>query len=412
MNVPDRYDPNDPRLESWIPVPAGHDFLIQNLPLGIFEAGGHGPRPGVAIGDFVLDLEEIGLLYGETLNGFLALGPAAWRALRQRVSWLLNAENPALRDDAAGRARVLYLAADVTMRVPVSIGDYVDFYSSLEHAANVGRMFRDPANPLLPNWRHLPVGYHGKSGTVVVSGTPVRRPMGQISADNITPSFGASQRLDIELETGFVIGRDTPLGAPLPVEEAEGAIFGVVLLNDWSARDIQRWEYQPLGPFLGKSFATSISPWIVSLDALEPFRVAGPPQEPRPLDYLRHDGPHNFDIHLEVLLQPAGLEPVSICRTNFRQMYWSMAQQLAHLTSNGAGVRRGDLCGSGTVSGAEPDSYGSLLELAWNGTKPLELSGGLRRSFLEDGDTVILRGWCERDYRIGFGECRGTIVPA
>ena len=412
MNMPERYDPNDPRLEGWIPVPEGHDFPIQNLPLGIFEGGGHGPRPGVAIGDFVLDLEELGFLYGETLNEFLALGPAAWRALRKQVSWLLNAENPALRDDSAARAKALYLAGDVTMRVPVAVGDYVDFYSSLEHASNVGKMFRDPANPLLPNWRYLPAGYHGKSGTVVVSGTPVRRPWGQLSADNKTAKFGPSQRLDIELETGFIIGRTTELGIPIPIAEAESAIFGVVLLNDWSARDIQRWEYQPLGPFLGKSFATSISPWVVTLDALAPFRVIGPVQDPRPLEYLQMDGPQHYDIELEVLLEPAGQEPVSICRTNFRQMYWSMAQQMAHLTSNGASVRCGDLCGSGTVSGQEPGSYGSLLEAAWNGTKPLELPGGVQRSFLEDGDTVILRGWCEGEYRIGFGECRGTIVPA
>ncbi len=390
------YQPNDPALRSWVPVPAAHDFPIQNLPLGIFTKAGKDPRPGVRIGDHILDLAELGLLEGDSLNGLMERGPAAWSELRLRVSWLLNEENPELRD----RPRGLVSVKDAEMHMPARVGDYVDFYSSLEHATNVGRMFRDPANPLLPNWRWLPIGYHGKSGTVTVSGASVRRPKGQLSRDNQTAVFAPCRRLDIELETGFFIGANR--------------VFGMVLLNDWSARDVQRWEYQPLGPFLSKSFLTSISPWVVTMEALEPFRVPGPPQDPKPLDHLRVPEPRNYDIHLEVWLKPAGApRATSICSTNFRHMYWSMEQQLKHLTSNGAPVRSGDLCGSGTVSGAGPGSFGSLLELAWNGTQPLMLETGEERSFLEDGDTVTMRGWCEgAGYRVGFGEVVGTVVPA
>jgi fumarylacetoacetase len=274
-------------------------------------------------------------------------------------------------------------------------------------------MFRDPQNPLLPNWRWLPIGYHGKAGTVRVSGTPVRRPQGQLTPDGQTAGFGPTRRLDIELETAFLVGPAVEAGRGLSTAEAGEAIFGMVLLNDWSARDIQRWEYQPLGPFLGKSFLTTISPWVVTMDALRPFRCCGPKQDPPPLEYLRQDEPRNYDIHLEAWLQPAGAaEPSRIARTNFRYMYWSMAQQLAHLTSNGASLRPGDLCGSGTISGPDPDSFGSLLELSWNGARPLRLSSGVERSFLEDGDTVTLRGWCEGGVRIGFGEATGAVQPA
>jgi fumarylacetoacetase len=410
--MPD-YNPTDPSLRSWVAVAPAHDFPIQNLPFGIFEAIGRGPRPAVAIGDHVLDLAELGLLEGDTLNALMERGPAAWRNLRARISNLLRHDNSELRDDAARISRALLPARDVALHLPCAIGDYVDFYSSIEHATNVGRMFRDPSNPLLPNWRWLPVGYHGKSGTVHVSGTPVRRPSGQLSANNETALFAPSKRLDIELETGFFVGRNTNLGEPLTIAAARDAIFGMVLLNDWSARDIQRWEYQPLGPFLGKSFLTSISPWVVTMDALEPFRVAGPAQEPPVLPYLAEPEPRGYDITLEVWLQPAGSpDSTRICRTNFRTMYWSMTQQIAHMTSNGASVRCGDLCGSGTVSGPTPDSFGSLLELAWNGAKPLQLPGGIQRTFLEDGDTVILKGYGEGAVRIGFGEVSGTVVPA
>jgi fumarylacetoacetase len=405
------YNPNDPGLRSWVPVEPGHDFPIQNLPLGIFATAAGDIRPGVAVGDSVLDLAELGLLEGDSLNPFFARGRAAWRLLREEVSWLLNAANPELRDDAPRIKRSLLPQSQLEMRLPAVIGDYVDFYSSLEHATNVGKMFRDPSNPLLPNWRWLPIGYHGRAGTVAVSGTPVRRPRGQITTDNETASFGPTRRLDIELELAFFTGAP---GACVAVGEAEERIAGVVLMNDWSARDIQRWEYVPLGPFLGKSFLTSVSPWVVSLDALEPFRVVGPPQDPEPLPYLRQGELRNFDIELEVLLHASGApREVRICRTNFKHMYWSMAQQLTHLTSNGATIRPGDLCGSGTISGPESGSFGSLLELTWNGTRPLQLPVGIERKFLEDGDTVILRGWCDNgSTRIGMGEVRGTIHPA
>jgi fumarylacetoacetase len=393
------YHPNDAGIRSWLPVPEGHDFPIQNLPFGVFRTAERAARPGVALGDFIVDLAELRLLEGDSLNGLMEAPRERWSELRRQVSWLLNKENPELRDDAAKVRRCVVPAADAEILLPAKIGDYVDFYSSIEHATNVGKMFRDPANPLLPNWRWLPVGYHGKSGTVRASGAPVVRPKGQLSSDNLSAVFAPSRRLDIELETGFFLG-------------ASG-IFGVVLLNDWSARDMQRWEYQPLGPFLSKSFITSISPWVVTMDALEPFRVEGPLQEPTPLPHLRVEQPSAYDIHLEVWLQPAGAPCATrICRTNFRHMYWSMEQQLAHLVSNGAAVRAGDLCGSGTVSGGEPGSFGSLLELAWNGTKPLKLDTGEERSFLEDGDTVVLNGWCEAlGVRIGFGEVRGTVMP-
>jgi len=407
------YNPNDPRHRSWIEVPPGHDFPIQNLPFGAFSAPGRGTRAGVAIGDWVLDLAEVGFLDAPNLNPLLEEGPDAWKALRQRVSWLLHEDNPELRDNPSRQKDLLLRRQDVEMCVPVRIGDYVDFYSSLDHATNVGKMFRDPSNPLLPNWKHLPVGYHGRSGTVIAAGTPVKRPKGQLCSDDRNPVYAPTRRLDIELETAFVIGQGSELGVPVPVAEASSLIFGLVLLNDWSARDIQRWEYQPLGPFLGKSFATSISPWVVTLDALEPFRVPAPHQDPAPLPYLAGGDQPHYGIHLEVLLKtPQMDEPFSICRTDFRHLYWTMSQQLAHLTSNGASVRPGDLCGSGTISGPDPDSFGSLLELTWNGTKPLALPTGETRSFLEDGDTVILRGWCEGSYRIGFGELRTQVLAA
>lgn len=392
------YQPNDPTLKSWVPTPPDHPFPLQNLPFGIFAPRPGDPRPGVAIGDHVLDLAELGLLEGDSLNALMAQGPAAWRGLRAKISWLLNADNPELRDQPGS---ALHRTEDVELLLPARIGDYVDFYSSLEHATNVGSMFRDPSNPLLPNWRWLPIGYHGKSGTIALSGTPVRRPMGQLTADNQTAAYAPCRRLDIELETGFFLGTHTD-------------IFGLVLLNDWSARDIQRWEYQPLGPFLAKSFLTSISPWVVTLDALEPFRVDGPRQQPEPLPHLQTPEPRNYDLHLEVWFQPAAAPRATcIARTNFRHMYWSMSQQLQHLTSNGAPVRPGDLCGSGTISGPTPDSYGSLLELAWNGTRPLTLDTGETRTFLEDGDTVTLRGWCQgAGYRIGLGDVTGQVVPA
>ena len=421
---------HDPKLKSWIDSANTDttDFPIQNLPYGIFStAQDLAPRAGVAIGDAILDLavlEAAGLLKlpspasvfnRDSLNDFIALGKSAWSEVRAQVSALLEKDNSRLRDDAALRARALVAQADARMHLPVTIPGYTDFYSSKEHATNVGAMFRDPKNALLPNWTELPVAYNGRASSVIVSGTPVRRPMGQIKLPGQDrPIYSACRKLDIELETGFIVGRGNALGEPIPCAEAEEHIFGMVLLNDWSARDIQTWEYVPLGPFNAKTFATTISPWIVTLEALEPFRVAGPTQEPEPLEYLRHEGPHAFDIQLEARMRPQdAAQATTVCRTNFRHLYWSMAQQLAHHTVSGCNTRVGDLMGSGTISGPTPDSFGSLLELTWNGKNPLTLEGGVTRSFIEDGDELILAGWAQGEgYRVGFGECRGTVLPA
>jgi fumarylacetoacetase len=416
-------------LRSWVPVPPDSHFPIQNLPFGVFRRG---PTDracvGVAIGDRVLDLtalEEAGLLDVPALGGrrvcgagrlneVLALGRTAWSAVRARVSRLLAADEPALRDDAALVARVLVPQADVRMALPAEIGDYTDFYSSRDHATNVGSMFRGPANALMPNWLHLPVAYHGRASSLVVSGTDVRRPCGQSKPENApAPVFGPSRLLDFELEVGALVGPGNELGRPIPVARAEEQVFGLVLVNDWSARDIQTWEYQPLGPFLAKNFSTTVSPWVVTLEALEPFRVHGPAQDPEPLPYLRTANT-TFDIRLEVLLQsPKMGRPQQIALSNFKYLYWSLAQQVAHHTVNGCNLRPGDLLASGTISGPTPDSCGSMLELAWRGTRPLALSSGEQRSFLQDGDRLTLTGWCEGPgYRIGFGECTGVVLPA
>lgn len=421
-------DPNDPRRRSFVPVAVDSHFPIQNLPFGIVSTPADPERRvGVAIGDRVLDLSVIaaaGLLPAEAdadvftqgcLNPFITRGPAVWRAVRAAVSHLLDAGTPTLRDDAALRARALVPMTDARMHLPVEVGGYTDFYSSRHHAANVGRMFRGTDKPLLPNWLHLPVAYNGRASSVVVSGTPIPRPLGQtIAPGEEAPRFGPCAKLDFELETAFVVGVGNPLGVPVPVDDAESRIFGVVLLNDWSARDIQQWEYAPLGPFNAKSFGTSISPWVVTLDALEPFRVPGPVQEPAPLPYLRAQGAHAFDVALEVALRPAGDDrTTTVCRSNLRHLYWSMAQQLAHHTVSGCNTRVGDLMASGTISGPEPESFASLLELTWNGRDPLTLAGGVTRTFLEDGDAVTITGWCQGDgYRVGFGAVGGRILPA
>jgi fumarylacetoacetase len=420
----------DPALRSWVPVPPESHFPIQNLPYGIFRPRpGDFPRVGVAIGDHVLDLaavEAAGLfdtpalrgraVFGQpTLNDFLALGRPAWREARAAVSRLLRRDEPALRDNADLRASALVRAADVELLLPVEIGDYTDFYSSREHATNVGVMMRGPDNALQPNWLHLPVAYHGRASSVVVSGTDVRRPKGQMKADDApAPTFGPTRSLDFELEMGFFVGPGNALGQPIPVEQAPDHIFGLVLVNDWSARDVQRWEYVPLGPFLAKNFVTTISPWVVTLDAMAPFRTAGPKQEPAPLPYLRSPGDWAFDVRLEVLLQTATMDsPHVLCRSNAKYLYWNVCQQLAHHAVNGCNLRPGDLLASGTISGPTPDSYGSLLELAWKGTKPIELPNGERRVFLQDGDRVTLTGWCQgQGYRVGFGEATGRVLPA
>src|SRR5262249_45401168 len=400
----------DSTLRSFIPVAPESHFPIQNLPYGVFQRRSeHTPAIGVAIGDFVLDLaflDEQNLLsthslagrrvfVERTLNAFMSLGPAAWREAREKISQLLRDDEPTLRDNAPLRERALVPMADLQMLLPVEIGDYSDFYSSREHASNVGAMLRGPDKALMPNWLHLPVAYHGRASSVVVSGTDIHRPLGQTKADDADrPILGPSRNVDFELETGFFIGPGNHLGEPIPIERAPEHIFGVVLVNDWSARDIQKWEYVPLGPFLAKNFATSISPWIVPMDALEPFRTAGPVQEPQPLPYLQTTGDWSYDIRLEAWLQSEQLDqPCCISRSNFRYLYWNLCQQLAHHTVNGCNVRPGDLLASGTISGPTPESYGSLLELAWKGTRPLTLPNGDQRSFLQDGDCLSLTAW-------------------
>ncbi len=417
----------DKELRSWIPVPAGSDFPIQNIPFGIGSWNGGPPVPVTRIGDRVVDLSilaEAGLLDGTgiareaflapQLNDAMRNGKSGMRKLRERLIELLSEDNAELRDDNDLREDALLAAGQVKMMLPVQIGDYTDFYSSREHATNVGSMFRDPANALLPNWLHLPVGYHGRASSIIPSGTPIRRPMGQTRPDpNAPPVFGPTKQLDLELEVAFVTFDGKPLGERITTAEAEDHIFGLLLFNDWSARDIQAWEYVPLGPFLAKNFASSVSPWIVTLDALGPFRVAGPAQDPQPLPYLRSAGDHSFDIRLEASLLPEGGKENIICRTNFKHMYWSMTQQLAHHTVNGCNIRCGDLMASGTISGPTEDSYGSMLELTWRGTKPLKLDDGSERKFIQDGDTIILRGHCEKDgLRIGFGEVSAKVLPA
>ena len=410
--------------QSFIAVAENSDFPLQNLPYGVFQPQDEHARVGVAIGAEVLDLaalEAADLLptgaqnvFGQTsLNAFIALGRPVWQQVRVRLQQLLSADCAELRDNAALRAKAFYPQASVSMLLPIEVPGYTDFYSSKEHAYNVGCMFRDPKNALMPNWSELPVGYNGRASSVVVSGTDLVRPSGQIKLPNEErPVFSACRKLDFELETGFIVGKATALGETIAIEEAENHIFGMVLLNDWSARDIQQWEYVPLGPFNAKTFGTSISPWVVTLEALEPFRCASPVQEPQPLPYLRENTANNYDIHLQVAIAADGSETV-ISNTNFKHMYWSMMQQLTHHSITGCNMRVGDLMGSGTISGPEKDSRGSLLELTWNTTEPLTLVNGEQRGFLEDGDTVIMRGHCQKDgLRIGFGEVRGTVLPA
>ncbi len=419
--------PNDPSLRAFIDVDPTSDFPIQNLPYGVFSTAGlPTPRAGVAIGDYVLDLWELeqncrldvgnlGVFAAPTLNPFMALGPKVWSQTRARISELLRDDNPELRDNDDLRARTLVPMANARLHLPIAVSGYTDFYSSKEHATNVGVMFRGKDNALQPNWLHMPIGYNGRASTVVVSGTRVRRPRGQLKPPNAEhPSFGPCKRLDFELEIGAVIGQGSPMGQMLTEAQAEAMIFGFVLLNDWSARDIQQWEYVPLGPFQGKAFATSISPWVVTREALEPFRLDGPRQDPAPLPYLRQVKPNNYDLELEVGLRAASMnEAQRICHTNFKYMYWSSVQQLVHHACCGCAMNVGDLLGSGTISGPEKSQRGSLLEISWNATEPIELASGIVRTFLEDGDSLVMRGWCQGDgYRVGFGEVEGTILPA
>lgn len=418
---------NDPALRSWIAVPADSDFPIQNIPFGICKPEGKAPRVATIIGDSVIDLATLAnegyfsnidishsVFQQPFLNDFMALGKATTRAVRARISELFRSDNTTLAGNTEVLARVLYSVKEVELLMPVQVGDYTDFYSSREHATNVGTMFRDPDNALLPNWLHLPVGYHGRASSIVVSGTDFHRPKGQQKPNpEEPPVFGPCKLLDFELEMAFVIGKETQMGQSISTGEAEDYIFGLALFNDWSARDIQKWEYVPLGPFLAKNFCSTVSPWIVTLDALEPFRTEGYEQDPEVLPYLKYEGKDNYDIKLQAAIQPEGGKPHVVCNSNFKHMYWTMKQQLAHHTVNGCNVKVGDMCASGTISGPTPDSYGSMLELSWRGTKPVAMPDGSERKFIKDGDTVILRGWGEANgVRIGFGECAGKLLPA
>jgi fumarylacetoacetase len=415
-------------LKSFVDIGPDSHFPIQNLPFGVFKPRQGTARVGVAIGELIVDLsvlEELGYFSSpefqnrhpfsqDSLNQFLALGRPAWRRAREVLQRLLDAEVPALRDDTRLRERVFHRQHDVTMQLPARIGNYTDFYSSYYHAHNVGTMLRGPDNALMPNWKWLPVAYHGRASSVVVSGTDVRRPQGQTKApDAAAPTFGPTKSLDYELEVAFLIGPGNSLGQRVPIERALDHILGFVLMNDWSARDIQAWEYQPLGPFLAKNFCTSISPWVVTLEALEPFRRSLPAQEPPPLSYLRLTNDFTFDIQFEARLQTASMtEPHVITRTSFQNLYWSVSQQVAHHTVSGCNLQPGDLLASGTISGTTEKSRGCMLELTWRGANPLRLPNGETRKWLEDGDRLSITGWCEGDsYRVGFGEVAGQVLP-
>lgn len=418
---------NDPNKISWVPIPEHSDFPIQNLPFGIYNDSDVKHHACVAIGDELADLHalsEMGYLdglgfdpvdfAGPFLNPMMKKGKAAVRKLRDQLSDLFDKNNAKLRDNKTHREQILKSRESVKMKLPVQVGDYTDFYSSIEHATNVGTMFRDPDNALLPNWKHIPVGYHGRSSSIIVSGEPIRRPKGQTRPnDDEPPVFGATRLLDFELEMAFVTYDGKPLGESISTAEADDYIFGMLLFNDWSARDIQKWEYVPLGPFLAKNFASSVSPWIVTLDALEPFRTPGTKQEPKVLPYLEYQGDKNIDINLEVAIKPDSADESIVSKSNFKYMYWNMNQQLAHHTVNGCNIRCGDMLASGTISGKEPSSYGSMLEITWRGTKPVKLNDGSERKFINDGDTVIMRGHCQKAHlRIGFGEVHTKVLPA
>lgn len=402
-------------------IAADSHFSIHNLPFGIFSTTDRSARPGVAIGEYIIDLQALAskgvfdfdtsVFESAVLNDFIALGKPITKAVREQLQkWLRDPQSVL----AQNQDQLLVAQKEAQMHLPLTIGDYTDFYSSIEHATNVGIMFRDPANALFPNWKHLPVGYHGRASSIVVSGTPVRRPKGQVLPKDATaPVFQASGRLDFELEMAFVTGKPNAMGTSITTDAAEDHIFGMMLFNDWSARDIQKWEYVPLGPFLAKNFASTVSPWIVTLEALEPFRVAGPKQDPAVLPYLQFQGNKNYDIQLEVSITPEGSTPKTVCRSNFKYMYWNMAQQLAHHTVNGCNIEVGDLLASGTISGAEEDSFGSMLELAWMGTKPLSMPDGSTRTFIQDGDVVSMTGWAQKDdIKVGFGEVTAAVLPA
>ena len=411
-------------MKSWLKVSSKSDFSIYNLPFGIFSTNKKNKRIGVAIGDHVIDLHacnsldlfkdlniESHVFKNSFLNNFIELGKEITSKVREIIQSELTNDNSLIKHNS----NCIIPIDSVEMHLPVNIGDYTDFYSSIEHASNIGSMFRDPSNPLLPNWKHLPVGYHGRASSIIVSGKNIHRPKGQIMPlDSETPIYSSSNRVDFELEMGYIIGKNSSLGSSISTTNAEDYIFGKVLFNDWSARDIQKWEYVPLGPFLGKSFASSISPWVVTMEALDPFRVAGPTQEPNVLDYLKFDGLKNYDINLSVSITPedSNIESI-VCNSNFKYMYWNMNQQIAHHTVNGCNLNVGDMMASGTISGHTKDSYGSMLELSWGGKNPIELKDGSTRTFINDMDTVIMKGYCEKNnIRVGFGEVKSKILPS
>ncbi|MEQ8303752.1 MAG: fumarylacetoacetase [Cyclobacteriaceae bacterium] len=417
---------NNPNLKSWLEIPPDSDFPIQNIPFGIFKTRYLSAVAGAAIGNYVLDLVSLhengffdsldlpqGIFNQRYLNSFIALGRVKTGAVRERISELLQHDNKDLQNNIAAREMALISMSEVEMLMPIQVPNYTDFYSSEDHARNVGSLFRDPDNALFPNWKHLPVGYHGRASSIVVSGTPIHRPRGQVKPpDAEVPKFTPSQKLDFELEMAFITCTNTEMGTSIPVGDAEENIFGLVLFNDWSARDIQQWEYVPLGPFLGKNFGSTISPWIVTMDALETFRVDSPKQEPEVLAYLQSKGKKSFDVALEVALKVNDNE-YPVANSNFKYLYWNMSQQLAHHTVNGCNVQVGDMYASGTISGPQQGEYGSMLEITKSGKNPMKLAEGLERRFVEDYDTVIIRGKCEKDgVRIGFGECTGQILPA
>jgi fumarylacetoacetase len=418
---------NNPDLKSWIEVKPDSDFSIQNIPFGIYSDDKTPNNACTAIGEYIVDLQRlhelgyfkdirlpVNVFAKQFLNDFIGLGKETARAIRDRVSDLLNVENNELQKNVEDRNKIVKKQSDVKMLLPVHVGDYTDFYSSIDHATNIGKMIRDPENALMPNWKHIPVGYHGRASSIAVSGHSFYRPKGQTKpADATAPVFGPCKLLDFELETGFIIGKKTEMGDSVSVDKADDYIFGMTLFNDWSARDIQTWEYIPLGPFLAKNFASTISPWIVTLDALEPFRVEGYKQEPKVLPYLQYSGNKNLDINLEVSIRPENSEATVVCESNYKYMYWTMEQQLAHHTCNGCNINVGDLMGSGTISGPEKHQFGSMMELSWKGTTSIKLKDGSERKFINDNDTVILKGFCKKgNVRVGFGECAAKVLPA
>lgn len=411
-------------LKTWFPVNENSDFSIYNIPFGVYSDEKVKHHVCSAIGEYIIDLFELeskdvfdinrSVFDQAYLNDFISLGKPTTNKVREKIIELLCDENSVLKTDKDLYAKVFKKQSDVKMLMPVKVGDYTDFYSSIDHATNVGTMFRDPNNALLPNWKHLPVGYHGRASSICVSGHSFHRPKGQTKpADSEVPVFGPSKLLDIELETAFIIGRSTEMGDSVSTDKADDHIFGMVLFNDWSARDIQTWEYVPLGPFLAKNFASTISPWIVTLEALEPFRVKGYVQDPPLLPYLQYNGDRNVDINLEVYLKPQGGEENLVCTSNYKYMYYTMEQQLAHHTVNGCNINVGDMMASGTISGPTQTEYGSFLELTWRGTKPIKLKDGSERKFVNDNDTITIRGYCKKDgMRVGFGDCTATLLPA